>query len=64
MLLRSLLLAFFSLMMVGVTSAQVPEGPQLPNTEPLVLEDPLDVVMVRGINLFAERELAASPVSA
>ncbi|MFO1094762.1 MAG: hypothetical protein U0992_15865 [Planctomycetaceae bacterium] len=30
-------------------------------TAPLVMEEPLDVVMVRGINYFAERELADSP---
>lgn len=30
-------------------------------TEPLVMDEPLDVVMVRGINYFAERELADSP---
>src|SRR5262245_10739555 len=29
-------------------------------TEPLVMDEPLDVVMVRGINYFAERELADS----
>ena len=31
---------------------------QLAGTEPLVMDEPLDVVMVRGINYFAERELA------
>jgi hypothetical protein len=30
-------------------------------TEALVMDEPLDVVMVRGINYFAERELADSP---
>jgi hypothetical protein len=30
-------------------------------TEPLAMDEPLDVVMVRGINYFAERELADSP---
>jgi dienelactone hydrolase len=35
----------------------VPAGPTLPGTELLELEEPLDVVMVRGINRFAEREL-------
>jgi len=34
---------------------------QLAGTQPLVLDEPLDVVMVRGINYFAERELADSP---
>jgi hypothetical protein len=39
---------------------QTPTGDQLPDTAPLVLDRPLDVVMVEGINRFAERELAAS----
>lgn len=33
------------------------DAEQLPRTAPLTLEEPLDVVMVRGINRFAEREL-------
>ncbi|REJ94742.1 MAG: hypothetical protein DWQ34_08395, partial [Planctomycetota bacterium] len=33
----------------------------LAGTEPLVMNEPLDVVMVRGINYFAEREIADSP---
>ena len=33
----------------------------LDGTEPLVMDEPLDVVMVRGINYFAEREIADSP---
>ncbi len=41
-------------------AAQTPTGEQLPDTQPLTLDEPLDVVMVRGINRFAERELAAS----
>ncbi|MCA9054144.1 MAG: hypothetical protein KDA75_09930 [Planctomycetaceae bacterium] len=44
----------------STASGQTPTGDQLPETEPLVMEEPLDVVMVRGINRFAERELAAS----
>jgi cephalosporin-C deacetylase-like acetyl esterase len=32
----------------------------LPGTKPLILDQPLDVVMVDGINRFAERELAES----
>lgn len=39
---------------------QTPTDDQLPGTAPLALEEPLDVVMVRGINRFAERELAAA----
>lgn len=38
-----------------------PWPPVLAGTEPLRLEEPLDVVMVRGISQFAERELAATP---
>lgn len=34
---------------------------QMAGTAPLVMDEPLDVVMVRGINYFAERELADSP---
>lgn len=34
---------------------------QMEGTQPLVMDEPLDVVMVRGINYFAERELADSP---
>ena len=33
----------------------------LDGTSPLVMDEPLDVVMVRGINYFAEREIADSP---
>ncbi len=40
--------------------SQTPTGDQLPDTAPLVLDRPLDVVMVEGINRHAERELAAS----
>ena len=36
-------------------------GPPLPGTGPLSLSNPLDVVMVDGINRFCLRELAASP---
>ena len=38
-----------------------PSADHLPGTAPLVMDEPLDVVMVRGINYFAEREVADSP---
>lgn len=40
--------------------SQPPNGNRLPGTAPLALEEPLDVVMVRGIDRFAERELTAA----
>jgi hypothetical protein len=59
-----------TLLITSITPApahcQVPAGDRLPDTAPLTLEEPLDVVMVRGISRFAERELAAtidSPVA-
>ncbi len=61
MLQRSLLSALVLLLALQSASAQVPDGPQLPDTTFLDLEEPLDVAMARGINLFAERELEASP---
>ncbi len=39
---------------------QVPSGDTLPGTAPLELSSPLDGEMVRGINRFAEEELALS----
>jgi dienelactone hydrolase len=42
----------------AVNAAESPDP--LPGTSPLVLDRPLDVVMVDGINRFAERELAQS----
>ncbi|MBX3443597.1 MAG: hypothetical protein KF774_14415 [Planctomyces sp.] len=41
-----------------VALAQAP--PTLPNTQPLELDAPLDVVMVQGINAFAEQEIGLS----
>lgn len=41
-------------------TAGVPTSETLPGTPPLVLAEPLDVVMVRGISEFAERELASA----
>lgn len=38
-------------------STRADDAAQLPQTAPLTLNEPLDVVMVRGINRFAEREL-------
>jgi len=40
--------------------AQVPSSETLPGTGKLDLKEPLDVVMVRGISTYAEREIAAS----
>lgn len=54
------LLMLSMLVPVTVTTGQTPSGDRLPDTAPLTLERPLDVVMVAGINRFAERELAAS----
>jgi len=43
------------------TALRAADGPEpLPGTAPLVLDRPLDVVMVDGINRFAERALAES----
>ncbi len=44
--------------MVSAAGAQVPTGERLPGTTALELTEPLDVVMVAGINRFAEQELA------
>lgn len=40
--------------------AQAPDGETLPGTGKLDLKDSLDVVMVRGISTYADREIAAS----
>ncbi len=46
----------------GPAAAQVDlAAPHLAGTQPLELDEPLDVVMVRGINYFAERELVDAP---
>ncbi len=55
---RYLPLALSMMAVVPQLSAQVPNGETLPGTLPLQLKEPLDVVMVRGISNFAERELA------
>ena len=57
---RIVAMLLLGLMLTTPARGQTPTGDQLPNTAPLVLDEPLDVVMVRGINRFAERELAAS----
>ncbi len=60
----SLLIAVLSLgtavEQIGLTKSMAEDGLSLPGTRPLVMTDPLDVVMVRGINQFALRELAES----
>jgi cephalosporin-C deacetylase-like acetyl esterase len=50
----------FSLSDTGIAQPDL-SADHLDGTEPLLLEEPLDVVMVRGINYFAEREIADSP---
>ena len=56
------LAALLCLLAAASAFAQVdPSADHLPGTQPLVMEEPLDVVMVRGINYFAEREVADSP---
>jgi dienelactone hydrolase len=55
------LIALTSLFAVGTTTTTAADSPEtLPGTVPLVLDRPLDIVMVDGINKFAERELAES----
>jgi len=52
--------ALFGLLSVSPVVAQLsvtPQGEVLPDTQPLKLDEPLDVVMVRGISNFAQREL-------
>lgn len=60
MRMRNASLFLWMLFIAPPISGQTPTGDQLPDTAPLVLDEPLDVVMVRGINRFAERELAAA----
>lgn len=56
------LAAFLCLLAAASAFGQFdPSADHLPGTEPLVMDEPLDVVMVRGINYFAEREIADSP---
>jgi dienelactone hydrolase len=54
------LIAVAVVFLVGPTNAIAADAEPLPGTAPLVLDRPLDVVMVDGINKFAERELAES----
>jgi len=54
----------FGLMAVTLTAhglAQAPTTDVLPGSVRLQLAEPLDVAMVRGINAFAEQEIALSP---
>lgn len=61
---RPLVCGFAVILLTAAAAfAQTPTGEQLPGTTRLELAEPLDVVMVRGINRFAERELAAAPES-
>ncbi|HET6326429.1 MAG TPA: hypothetical protein VFG04_17270 [Planctomycetaceae bacterium] len=54
------LIASACLFAVATTAATAADGDPLPGTAPLVLDQPLDVVMVDGINKFAERALKES----
>jgi cephalosporin-C deacetylase-like acetyl esterase len=45
----------------GTAPAQLPDVKPLVGTAPLELDESLDVVMARGINRFAEEEIALSP---
>jgi len=47
----------FCLCSLNAVVGQIPDGDVLPETAPLTIEEPLDVVMVRGIGQFAEQEL-------
>jgi len=46
--------------LAGWARGQDAERPRVEGTSPLTLADPLDVVMVRGINAFAEEEIGLS----
>ncbi|MEZ6066342.1 MAG: hypothetical protein R3B90_11695 [Planctomycetaceae bacterium] len=59
--LRLILLAWSASLLVGVAAGQTPTDASLPDTQPLTLSEPLDVVMVRGINQCAEHLLATAP---
>jgi hypothetical protein len=48
-------------LLTATLHAQAPTGESLPDTAPLTIEEPLDVVMVRGISQFAEHLLATAP---
>ena len=48
------------LLVPASSPAQAPTGDLLPGTQKLELVEPLDVVMVRGIGVYAEREIAAA----
>jgi cephalosporin-C deacetylase-like acetyl esterase len=57
---RSAILASVIAVLTGTASGQTPGAKPLERTTPLALEEPLDVVMVRGINKFAEDEIGLS----
>jgi dienelactone hydrolase len=62
MRLIALLACVLCALAAGPAAAQVDfAAAHLADTQPLQLDEPLDVVMVRGINYFAERELADAP---
>ena len=54
------LVALLGLIAVGTARVTAADAEPLPGTAPLILDRPLDVVMVDGINKFAERALAES----
>ncbi len=56
-----LVLATFGVGLATASAQPDLTAEHLDGTQPLVMEEPLDVVMVRGINYFAEREVADSP---
>lgn len=57
---RARLAAAVVLCLATTAFGQIPDGETLPGTAKLELTDPLDVVMVKGINAFAEQEIALS----
>jgi cephalosporin-C deacetylase-like acetyl esterase len=57
---RSRLTLLFLLFGAASSFAQAPTGDTLPDTQPLTLDEPLDVAMVKTINAFAEQEITLS----
>jgi cephalosporin-C deacetylase-like acetyl esterase len=58
---RSAFVAVVLAIVSGTASAQQPDAKPLEGAAPLRMDEPLDVVMVRGINKFAEEEISLSP---
>ena len=57
---RAAVIPLLALILTAPAFGQAPTQDHLPGTAPLDLATPLDVAMVRGINRFAEEELALS----